>query len=278
MDFSIRDARILVIVKAYPNPSKAHRETVCTAGLLDGKKWVRVYPIPFRMLDDETQYPKYGWIHLDIERRLQDFRPESHRLLRGEQECIRLETVIQPTPDGWKERKSFVLREVFDSMDVLLGLAKGPEKKSIGVIKPTQIKDVIAEDAERDWAPDTIAMLQAPDLFDPDKNLRQLVKKIPYTFSYIFTTADGKDRKVMIEDWEIGALYWNCLKNAGGNEIVAVDKVKKRLWDYGSTRDMYFIMGTALAYHMISPNPFRIIGLFYPPFDPQLDLFYPSSS
>lgn len=278
MDHTIRDARILVVVKAYPNPSKAHRETVCTAGLLNGEKWIRVYPVPYRMLNDEAQYPKYGWIRVDVERRPLDFRPESHHLLRGEQEPIRLETIIQPTPDGWKERKSFILREVFDSMDSLISLAKGPDKKSIGVVKPKQIKDVIAEDSERDWDPETIALLQEPDMFDPEKTLRQLVRKVPYVFSYLFTTADGKDRKVMIEDWEIGALYWNCLKRAGGDEKIAVEKVKERLWSDASNRDMYFIMGTALAYHMVSLNPFRIIGLFYPPFDPQLDLFFPPSS
>lgn len=25
----------------------------------------------------------------------------------------------------------------------------------------------------------------------------------------------------MIEDWEIGALYWNCLRTAGGDEMQA---------------------------------------------------------
>jgi len=28
----------------------------------------------------------------------------------------------------------------------------------------------------------------------------------------------------MIEDWELGALYWNCLKKANGNEQEACQR------------------------------------------------------
>ncbi len=33
---------------------------------------------------------------------------------------------------------------------------------------------------------------------------------------------------MMIEDWEIGALYWNSLKSAEGDEAKANELVKKR--------------------------------------------------
>lgn len=42
--------RILVTVKAYPNPSKKYIETVCVAGVTESGQWIRLYPIPYRFL------------------------------------------------------------------------------------------------------------------------------------------------------------------------------------------------------------------------------------
>lgn len=272
MDDLIRDARVLVVVKAYPNPSRSHRETVCTAGLLNGERWIRIYPVPFRMLQSEAQYPKFGWIRLDIERRKKDFRPESYHLLHGEQEDIRLDGCISADIPGWHERKQYVLQHVYDSMDDLIKQAKGSERTSIGVVKPKEILEVIAEEVAREWDPDTIEIIQQQELFEPQTSLRQLVKKLPYKFSYFFRTLDGKDRTIMVEDWEIGALYWKCLQRENNDEAVAVEKVKQKLWHLATERDLYFVMGTTQAHHLTAPNPFVIIGLFYPPLEPQLEL------
>ena len=79
---TIKDAKVLITVKAYPKPSGKYEELVCTAGLLSGIDWIRIYPVPFRLLDDRKKYPKYAWVQLDIERRAdKDFRPESYRPL-----------------------------------------------------------------------------------------------------------------------------------------------------------------------------------------------------
>jgi hypothetical protein len=40
--------RILVTVKAYPNPSSKYDETVCVAGIdVNSKEWIRLYPVPY---------------------------------------------------------------------------------------------------------------------------------------------------------------------------------------------------------------------------------------
>ena len=74
------NAKVLITVKTYPLPSRSYTELVCTAGLLDGEKWIRMYPIPFRFLQDQKQYPKYAWVNIDLIRNTKDFRPESYRL------------------------------------------------------------------------------------------------------------------------------------------------------------------------------------------------------
>jgi hypothetical protein len=64
---TIKDAKVLITVKAYPKPSGKYEELVCTAGLLSSQDWIRIYPVPFRLLDDRKKYPKYAWVQLDLE-------------------------------------------------------------------------------------------------------------------------------------------------------------------------------------------------------------------
>jgi hypothetical protein len=60
----IPKARVLITVKTYPLPSGKYEELVCTAGVLEDGKWIRIYPIPFRSLPYQEQYKKYHWLSL----------------------------------------------------------------------------------------------------------------------------------------------------------------------------------------------------------------------
>jgi len=91
------------------------------------------------------------------------------------------------------------------------------------------------------------------------------VQKVPYKFSYKFEDDTGKQSKLMVEDWELGMLYFNCLKSTHGNEKKAIVKVKEKYLNYFMSRDIYFFLGTTKKYHNFALNPFIIIGVFYPP-------------
>lgn len=268
----IEKAKVLVVVKAYPNPSRKYQETVCTAGLLNGEQWIRIYPVPYRLLSNENQYPKYGWIELDLERRTgKDFRPESFRLLRGEQEEITLLDKISASPMGWEERKRYVLQNVYRSMQELIDTAYDKSiGTSIAVVKPLEILDVCSSPNDN-YEPEK-ANPRVPDLFSSqeENSAFKTVKQLPYKFYYQFKTTDGKIRRMMVEDWEIGALYWNCYYRHRIEET-AIEKVKEKLWKLAQTTDLHLIVGTTLRNHQKgAPNPFVIIGLFYPPVVPQM--------
>lgn len=79
-------ARVLVTVKAAPNPSSQYGETVCVAGLRiddDGStSWIRLYPIPFRSLEQDQAFRKYDVARVDVTpigAQGGDNRSESHR-------------------------------------------------------------------------------------------------------------------------------------------------------------------------------------------------------
>jgi hypothetical protein len=108
------------------------------------------------------------------------------------------------------------------------------------------------------------------DMFTSGRNQskpREPIRKVPYKFIYYFKDENGRESKMMIEDWEIGALYWNCLKDAEGDETVALQKVRRKYFDdLAKTKDVYLFLGTVLNKHRRRwSNPFVIVGVFYPP-------------
>jgi len=275
---NLPNARILITVKAYPKPSGKYEELVCTAGHTDDGSWIRIYPVPYRFLADYEIYPKYSWIRMNLIRNTSDFRPESYRPKAGLDEKFHVEHKLG-TADNWAARKSLVLKEVYTSMSDLIDLAKGKEKKSLGTIKPMEIIDLKIESSDRQWKKEwrdhalqkSFLDLENSDLPGP----RKLVDKVPYDFFYEFLTdGDDRPRKLKIEDWEIGALYWNCLRNNAGDESAALEQVRQKYFhEFTARKDLYFFVGTTKRFHNISPNPFIIIGVFYPPKTDQVHLF-----
>ena len=77
---------------------------------------------------------------------------------------------------------------------------------------------------------------------------------------------------MMIEDWEIGALYWNCIRD-GSTPEEAVAKVRQKYFDNFLEKDLHLFLGTTREWHGRGKNPFVVIGAFYPPFQNQPELF-----
>lgn len=265
--------KVLIAVKTYPSLSTKYDELVCTAGFREDGSWIRIYPVPFRKLDYDKQYPKWAWIELDLDRNTRDFRSESYRPHDVDEE-IRILEQIGTGVDGWRKRKEIALKHVWENMSDLIAASKvEPTYTSLAVLKPREILRFEWEETEREWDKEKLdaiyARQQELNLFEETKKIFKVARKTPYKFFYVFTTNDGIERRLMIEDWEIGMLYWNTLKRADGNEAIACQKVKERYFnDFARKKDLYLFLGTSLSYHLRSKNPFMIIGVFPPPFMP----------
>lgn len=270
--------RVFITVKTYPTLSKKYDELVCTAGILDDGSWVRVYPLPFRKLDYENRYKKFQWMELDLVKNTDDPRPESYKVVNIEN--VKLVGEPVGTAQGWLQRKQIIFGsdQIYDDLADLIKRANENEL-SIAVFKPTVIHDLIIERVDSEWDAESLALLEAKakqlSLFQSEDELKRefmVVDKLPYKFSYKFTDSKRKQSTLMIEDWEIGMLYWNCLKQADGDEQSALDMVRKKYIDEFMQRDLYLFLGTTRQYHGWAKNPFVIIGVFYPPKDDQLSL------
>ena len=78
---------------------------------------------------------------------------------------------------------------------------------------------------------------------------------------------------MMIEDWEVGALYWKCVDN-GATPEEATAKVKAKFLDQmcASDRDTHFFVGTVLQH-----RTWVVIGVFWPRKEDPAPLFEHSS-
>lgn len=261
--------KILIVVKTYPTLSEKYDELVCTAGFREDGTWVRIFPVPFRKLNYARRYKKWQWIELDLVKNTSDYRPESYRPRDIDNEIKILEEV--DTKYDWAERKKIALGYVYSNMTELLADTK-KNGTSLAVLKPTEILKFICEPCDREWNKTKMAAVLANQAqgslfdFEETKKMFEVAKKVPYKFSYVFKSADGIVRTMMIEDWELGMLYWNCLNNANGDEKVACEKVKEKYFDWMLNKcDLYFFLGTTKQFHNVAPNPYIIIGTFYPP-------------
>jgi hypothetical protein len=270
--------RVFITVKTYPTLSKKYDELVCTAGILDDGSWVRIYPLPFRKLDYEKRYKKYQWIEFELEKNTSDMRPETYRVVN----CATIKTIGDPvgTENYWRKRKEIIFQrnKIYKNLSELIDLAH-ENKLSLAVFKPKYLISFHVEATEREWPSDKLALLQGKaqqlDIFQTQEEVRKefsVVDKLPYKFFYKFSDEEGKESRLMIEDWEIGTLYWNCLKKEKGNEQAAIAKVKEKYFAEFSKCDIHFFLGTTKQYHGWATNPFVIIGVFWPPHNPQLSL------
>ena len=271
--------RVFITVKTYPTLSKKYDELVCTAGILDDGSWVRIYPLPFRKLDYENRYKKYQWMELPLAKNESDPRPESYRVT----DISKVQLVGEPvgTKQGWAERKQIIFgkNEIHSDLTALIARANNNEL-SIAIFKPTELLEFVVEKTEREWDQNSLKSLKAKanqlSLFQTEDDVKKeflIVDKLPYKFSYRFKDSTGKESTLMIEDWEIGSLYWNCLNHSEGNEDEAINLVRRKYLEEFSSKEIFLFLGTTRQFHGWAKNPFVIIGVFYPPASQQDSLF-----
>lgn len=271
--------KVLITVTTYPLPSRSYDELVCIAGILENGEWIRIYPVPLSFLFDlkgsgRLKNVKYTWFELELVKRKDDFRPESHSPQNYDFRDLVVHNHLE-TDDNWRFRKEICLRKVYSNITQLIEESKAPANVSLATFKPTEITGFEIVKDIREWKDEWLELRKQGDLFVNVKSPEKLIPKLPYKFFYKFKDDSGKPSRLMIEDWEIGALYWNCLRSAEGNEEIALKKVREQYEaNFIKNKDLYLFLGTTKEWHMRrSNNPFVIIGVFYPKKELQGSLF-----
>ena len=178
---------------------------------------------------------------------------------------------------------------VYDNMTDLLEETK-KNLVSLAVLKPTEFIDFTWEEVNMDGYEEMLAKYQKRydaekrqlSLFEDKMSINDsfvFAKKIPFRFKYVFKTKDGKERHMMIEDWEIGMLFLKSYQNSNDNTQKekyeeAIHKVRDKYWGFVRKEEILLLIGTQYKWHNLNaPNPYVIIGVFHSPKNRQLSLF-----
>ena len=256
--------KVLITVMTYPDPSRKHQETVCTAGITESGKWVRLYPIDYRYRPEHQRFRKWQWIEVAL-------APWGYgadqRVESREPALSTLRILGEPisTKNDWRDRKAIIDPMPHHTVKGLEALYDSG-RMSLGIVRPKRVLDLKVTPVEREWAPKYQALWSQLRLFGEQKPLR----KIPYKFQYVFECEDSdKPHQVMNEDWELGVLFLKE-RDKKGSEEEAVRSVRHNFLEImcREDRDTRFFMGTRHPF-----NEWLVIGTFWPPKQRQQSLF-----
>ena len=255
--------KVLITVKTYPIPSAKYGELVCTAGVTESGDFVPLFiRSSFRDLPFSQQYRKYQWIEVEAEKHSgRDTRKESYRPNR---DSLSIMGESIPTNRGdWSARARFALAKKANSIEEL-SQQQERDNTSLGVFRPKKVHDLVVTPDDATWKPKFLEALRQARLWDDREVTKEPLRKVPFKFKYRFECDDDRckrNHKMMIVDWEVGALYWK-LVDKGATPDEAAKKVREKFLNElcGPGKDTHFFVGTILAH----PKNWVVIGVFHP--------------
>ena len=262
--------RVFITVIAYPTFSTKHGNSICAAGFREDGSWIRVYPLPYRLLESDPPLQKNQWIELELKKSSTDRRIESYQPRNLDDIDYQENTVSWPN-EFRTDRELSLLRknDVHYNLKRLIDAAK-TSRTSLGIFKPTRVLGVSAKNVTN-WPPHKISaarsQLAQRSLLPVNANDSPYpVRQLPYKFSYKFLDRRGRTSELMIEDWELGQYFWRCYEKS--TESGAQRQVKRRYEALINTKGLHYFVGTTYKHHDIAENPFVIIGVFNLPSSP----------
>lgn len=254
--------RVLITVRTYPVPAQKNIEVSCTAGVTGEGEWIRLFPVPYRWMDEDKRFSKYQWIEVDVLKAPQDHRPESHKL---NVDTIHIVDHLS-TVDSWRARKEVVKPLIKQSMCEIRKKRDEDGFPTLGLFKPREIRQLIIEPDDSEWTPQQMANLDQTMLFH--KGPSEKLEKIPHKFSYEFLCDDPdcQGHTMSCTDWEMGQAYRSWRDEYQEEWETAF---RQTFEDKMKRSDTHFYVGTVHRH----PASWIIVGLFYPPYPMVRDLF-----
>jgi hypothetical protein len=249
----VSESRVTILVKASPQPSKKHQETVCCAGLQEDGTWKRLFPIRFRRLSGDQAFKRWDIVHFSYSNP-SDPRKESCRV---HEESL----VVSGRVKRDSEKTALIERALLSSEKEAMELGH-----SLAVIRPTDVqfkwKKLTPSEIENDRKKfaDQAAQLSLLD------NEIASYEPCPYKFTMKYHDAGGRHTKTCA-DWETSAAFFNLRKS-----LAEQDVLKHLEHTYCSDyvqKGLVFALGNMMK----KPKTWQLLGIFPAAQSEQLNLF-----
>lgn len=239
----ITQSRVTILVKAYPQPSKSHAETVCCAGIDDHGNWKRLYPIRFRQLLDDQSFVRWSVLNFSFTQPTSDSRIESCRVL---EESIKISGKVTSA----KEKQSIIDKAALPSEK-----SASEAGKSLTLIRPKNVNFT--------WKSRTkVEILNAREAFARqasqatmfDKELAAL-EPCPYVFQMSYDDEAGPHTKTCA-DWETQAAFFKLSHKY--SEQKTVEHLRATYCEKYVSAGIVFALGNIAK----RPQTCQLLGIF----------------
>ena len=251
---TIFQSRVTILVKASPQPSKSHSETVCCAGLEENGDWKRLFPVRFRRLEGDKAFVRWDIVEFKFRKPRDDNRFESCRVL---EDSIRIVGKTKKID----ERAALIERAVVDSEKRAAELGH-----SLAVIRPKDVSLSWKARTEREI--DELAAsfrAKAAQLSLLEDEIRAY-QPCPYRFTMKYKDGDGSHKK-SCADWETDAAFFNLRRRYGESE--ALKHLKNSYCEDYVQKGLVFALGNMKK----RPQTWQLLGIFPTPESLQATLF-----
>jgi hypothetical protein len=246
---------VLIVVKTYPTPSQRDIEVSCTAAITDRGEWMRIFPVPFRLLDGDRRFRKYERVRIRA-RKASDPRPESYNI---DPDSIIILNGPLSTGKLWEARKRATAHLRKHCMCCIQTEQLEHGAPTLGFFRPYRVTDFAIENDDAEWTASQIARLRQTSFLDqgPSRELEKIPYKFRYKYSCDHVSCNG--HSMICTDWEISEAYRSWRSSYGSDWE---QKFRQRFeYEMLHTKDLHFFVGTVNNH----PRSWIIVGLFYPP-------------
>lgn len=261
LDRASRRLRVMVLVKASPQPSATYGDTVCVAGVVldpGPLRWVRLYPVPFRHLDGQLQFRKYDVIDVKVRDAGGDKRHES---LKIDAQSLCIEGHV----DGWPNRSKWIEPlNVANMCDIRAAVRDDLNVMSLAAVRP---REMIRLDIDHHpgWTAAELARFEKysqqgdlftdtpPQLLDPPRMKVNLV--------YRCESPGCGTHSQRIIDWELTALQRRHLNQSDDVLERVINEKFFEMMYADHKRPLLFVGNQESVQRRAS---FTVLGTYYP--------------
>lgn len=242
MSVTLQSCRVTILVKALPQRSAKHGETVCCAGVTSGGEFKRLFPIRFRHLSDDSSFKRWDWVSFNYRLPTSDRRAESCHVM---EDTIKIEGKMP-----LKDRAPFLNRLVSGS-----AAAAANEGKSLALVRPRNpyfyYRPKSQEQIEKERRAYAEAARQGSFFDDELKAL----EPSPYEFRFKFED-DAGVHDYANGDWEAHTMFFRGRLREGSDQA-ALEWMSRTFNEQYRERGMLFCLGNMAK----RPQTWQLLGV-----------------